>query len=99
MKNPGRPRRRRYGSPSRRPSAKRHCAMSLETEIKSGGLERGRLLYFPVVPGRVEFSIALRRLLLERRPALIALELPDFLAGVYRRAVDRLPEISVILYR
>ncbi len=26
-----------------------------ETDIKSGGLERGRLLYFPVVPGRVEF--------------------------------------------
>src|SRR5580704_3240701 len=72
--------------------------MSLETEIKSGGLERGRLLYFPVVPGRVEFSSALRRLLLERKPALVALELPDFLADAYRRAVDRLPEISVILY-
>lgn len=72
--------------------------MSLETDIKSGGLERGRLLYFPVVPGRVEFAVALRRLLLERKPALVAIELPDFLASAYRRAIARLPQISVILY-
>ncbi len=72
--------------------------MSLETDIKSGGLERGHLLYFPVVPGRVEFAIALRRLLLERKPAIVAVELPEYLAKTYQRAVARLPEISVILY-
>jgi hypothetical protein len=76
--------------------------MSLEAEIKSGSLERGRLRYFPVVPGRVEFAIALRRLLLESkpqsRPKIVAVELPGFLAKSYKRALARLPEMSVLLY-
>jgi len=72
--------------------------MSLEAEIKAGSLERGRFRYFPVVPGRVEFAIELRRLLLAERPPVIALELPGFLADTYRRALTRLPEITVILY-
>jgi len=72
--------------------------MSLETEIKLGGLERGRFRYFPVVPGRVEFAIALRRLLLAEKPAIVAVELPDFLAASYKRALQRLPEMTVILY-
>src|SRR5579862_9961817 len=86
------------GSPLCRPSAKRPCAMSLETEIKAGSLERGRFRYFPVVPGRVEFAIALRRLLLAEKPAIVAVELPDFLAASYKRALQRLPEMTVILY-
>jgi hypothetical protein len=72
--------------------------MSLETEIKRGGLDRGRYLYFPVAPGRVEFTVALRRLLLEQRPQVVAIELPSFLENTYRRALARLPEMSVILY-
>jgi hypothetical protein len=72
--------------------------MSLETEIKSGGLERGRYLYFPVAPGRVEFAAAVRRLLLDQRPQVVAIELPSFLEDAYRRALARLPEMSVILY-
>jgi hypothetical protein len=72
--------------------------MSLETEIKFGGLQRGRFLYFPVAPGRVEFSVALRRLLLERKPKLVAVELPGFLARSYKQALARLPEMSVVLY-
>jgi hypothetical protein len=72
--------------------------MSLEAEFKRGGLDRGRMLYFPVAPGRVEFSIALRRLLLEQRPQIVAVELPGFLEPAYRRALARLPEMSVILY-
>ncbi|HXP84948.1 MAG TPA: hypothetical protein VN841_09520 [Bryobacteraceae bacterium] len=72
--------------------------MSLEADIKLGGLERGRLQYFPVVPGRVEFAAAVRRYLLEHRPRIVALELPGFLEAAYRQAVARLPEISVILY-
>jgi len=71
--------------------------MSLETDIKLGGLERGKVRYFPVVPGRVEFAIALRRLLLAERPQIVAVELPGFLEPAYRRALDRLPEMSVIL--
>ncbi len=72
--------------------------MSLEAEIKAGSLERGRFRYFPVVPGRVEFAIELRRLLLAQKPSVIAVELPDFLADTYRRALTRLPEMTVILY-
>jgi hypothetical protein len=68
-------------------------------EFAPGSLKRGRFLYFPVVPGRVEFAIALRRLLLERRPQVVAVELPEFLRSAYLRAVARLPEMSVILYR
>ena len=72
--------------------------MSLEAEIKRGGLERGRYLYFPVAPGRVEFSIALRQMLLDSRPQVVAVELPSFLEDTYRKALARLPEMSVILY-
>ncbi len=72
--------------------------MSLEADIKRGGLERGRFFYFPVAAGRLEFAVALRRLLLEERPAVVAIELPDFLGNAYRKALARLPEMSVILY-
>ncbi|HVO96629.1 MAG TPA: hypothetical protein VMT15_01115 [Bryobacteraceae bacterium] len=72
--------------------------MSLESDIKAGSLERGRFRYFPVVPGRVEFSVELRKLLLAEKPPIVAVELPGFLAEHYERALQRLPEMSVILY-
>jgi hypothetical protein len=72
--------------------------MSLEAEIKSGALQRGRIRYFPVVPGRLEFTIELRRRLLTEKPAIVAVELPGFLESTYRRALARLPEMSVMLY-
>ena len=54
--------------------------MSLEAEIKSGGLDRGKVRYFPVVPGKLEFALELRRLLLASKPGVVAVELPGFLA-------------------
>jgi hypothetical protein len=72
--------------------------MSLEADIKLGSLQRGRFRYFPVVPGRVEFAIELRKRLLGQQPRIVAVELPGFLAGAYQRALTVLPEISVILY-
>jgi len=72
--------------------------MSLEADIKSGGLDRGKVRYFPVVPGKLEFALALRRLLLATKPGVVAVELPGFLEASYRRALARLPELSVILY-
>ncbi len=72
--------------------------MSLEAEIKSGGLNRGKVRYFPVVPGKLEFALELRKLLLEAKPGVVAVELPGFLASCYQRALARLPEMSVILY-
>jgi hypothetical protein len=70
--------------------------MSLESEIRS--LNRGRYRYIPVVPGRVEFAAELRKLLLAEKPPIIGVELPGFLADTYKRALERLPELSVILY-
>ncbi len=63
-----------------------------------GSLERGRFTYFPAVPGKLEFAIEVRRALLRTRPQVIAVELPTTLRDAYLRAVERLPEMSVILY-
>jgi hypothetical protein len=72
--------------------------MSLEAEIKAGNLDRGRFRYFPVVPGRLEFAVELRRFLLAEKPPIVAVELPGFLTDACRRALARLPQMSVILY-
>jgi len=70
--------------------------MSLESDASS--LRRGRLTYFPVVPGRGEFAAAVRAYILVHRPAIVAVELPTSLEPAYRVAIDRLPRISVIVY-
>jgi hypothetical protein len=64
----------------------------------AGSLRRGNFTYFPVVPGRVEFAAALRRMILRERPKIVAVELPGSLEDAYLQALARLPEISVILY-
>jgi hypothetical protein len=61
-------------------------------------LRRGRLRYFPVVPGRIEFAAALRQALLDERPDVVAVELPEWLRPLYAEAVGRLPEMSVVMY-
>jgi len=63
-----------------------------------GSLQRGRFTYFPVVPGKLEFAIEVRRAILRDKPQVIAVELPTPLHDAYLRAVERLPEMSVILY-
>ncbi len=63
-----------------------------------GNLRRGNLRYFPVVPGKLEFAAAVRRALLDERPKIVAVELPVTLQSAYRRAVGRLPAMSVIFY-
>lgn len=67
-------------------------------DFDPGSLRRGHLTYFPVVPGRVEFSIELRRFLLQHRPKLVAVELPGLLREGFLKAVNRLPEMSVAVY-
>ena len=64
---------------------------------KDSILTRGNIAYFPVIPGRLEFAWRLRRYLLEQRPAVVAVELPSSLERAYRKALDRLPQMSVIL--
>jgi len=61
-------------------------------------LRRGNFTYFPVIPGRLEFSAELRRVILREKPAIIAVELPGSLEDAYLQALARLPEMSVILY-
>ncbi len=63
-----------------------------------GSLQRGRFTYFPVVPGKLEFAIEVRRAILRSKPQVVAVELPTTLRDAYLRAVQRLPEMSVILY-
>jgi len=63
-----------------------------------GSLQRGRFTYFPVVPGKLEFAVELRRRLLRDRPQVVAVELPTTLRDAYLRTVERLPQMSVILY-
>ncbi len=64
----------------------------------AASLKRGRFTYFPVVPGRLEFALEVRRAVLRSRPQVVALELPTTLQQAYLRAVARLPEMSVIFY-
>jgi hypothetical protein len=61
-------------------------------------LRQGKIHYFPVVPGRLEFAEEVRRVILHDRPQVVAVELPSTLEDPFMRAVDRLPELSVILY-
>lgn len=61
-------------------------------------LTRGHLRYLPVVPGRLEFAAAVRHAILREQPQLIAVELPVSLEAAYRKAIRRLPEITVLLY-
>src|SRR5580704_12069963 len=61
-------------------------------------LERGRFSYLPVVPGRLEFAIEVRRRILREQPDVVAVELPATLEAAYLDAIRRLPQISVIFY-
>jgi hypothetical protein len=63
-----------------------------------GSLQRGRFTYFPVVPNRLEFAIEVRQTILRDKPAVIALELPVTLQDAWLRAIQRLPEMSLIFY-
>lgn len=63
------------------------------------GLERGKVSWVPVVPGRMEFAAEVRRRILAERPQVVAVELPATLESLFLQAVDRLPAISVIVYR
>src|SRR3954454_7549074 len=67
--------------------------------LSAGTLVRGNLTYLPVVPGRIEFARRVREFLLANRPDVVAVELPDPLESVYRKAIDRMPQWSVAVIR
>jgi hypothetical protein len=62
------------------------------------GIQQGRLLILPVVHYRMEFASLVRQVLLERKPAAVAVELPQTLEEPFLKAVERLPRLSVVLY-
>jgi hypothetical protein len=72
------------------------AVMPAGSELKN--LQRGSFRYFPVLPGRLEFAVALRAALLRERPKVVAVELPSSLEHAFRRAVKRLPEITVLVW-
>ncbi|RUM87043.1 MAG: hypothetical protein DSZ24_07085 [Thermodesulfatator sp.] len=53
----------------------------------------------PVLHGRLEFAQAVKGELEEFAPEVVALELPTFLEEPFRRALRRLPLLSVIAFR
>lgn len=63
----------------------------------AGTLVRRNIIYFPVVPGRIEFAARVRRYLLEHRPGVVAVELPGSLERQYDAAIARMPKMSVIV--
>ena len=52
----------------------------------------------PVVHERLEFADYARNALAALQPNAVAVEIPSSLGRTWLRAVDRLPEISVLLY-
>jgi len=64
----------------------------------AGSLRRGNFTYFPVIPGKLEFSIELRRAILRAKPKIVAVELPGALEDAHLQALARLPEMSIIVY-
>lgn len=69
----------------------------LREPSQAGTITRGNITYLPVAPGRIEFALRVRRYLLEHRPRVVCVELPSSLEREYKRALDRMPRMSVIL--
>ena len=61
-------------------------------------LTRGRFTYFPVAPGRSEFAALVREKILKLNPQVVAVELPRAIEGATMRAIQRLPEMSVVMF-
>ncbi len=61
-------------------------------------LERGHIEYVPVVPGRMEFALEVRRRIIESQPEVVAVELPGWLQAAYLAAIERLPRLTALVY-
>jgi hypothetical protein len=61
-------------------------------------LQKGNVRFLPVLPGAMEFAAEVRRTVLLEQPKVVAVELPGSLERAYLRAVERLPEITVLMY-
>jgi hypothetical protein len=63
-----------------------------------GSLRRSRFHYLPVAPGRLEFAVEVRQAILREKPQVVAVELPVTLEQACLKAVERLPQITVLVY-
>jgi hypothetical protein len=61
-------------------------------------LVRGGVHVLPVLHERIEFADLVRRAMAQLRPDAVAVEIPSSLESRWLKAVERLPEISVLLY-
>src|SRR5258708_3853157 len=69
----------------------------MDSFFDPNNLTRGCFTYFPVAAGRAEFAVEVRQAILKLRPRVVALELPGCFEVPLRQALNRLPELSVIL--
>ena len=70
----------------------------MSLEVEAGSLQRGNITYFPVAPGRVEFSHRIAPPHSRQRPQVVAVELPGKLGTRTCAPSARLPQMSVIVY-
>ncbi|MCA9694205.1 MAG: hypothetical protein KC636_31760, partial [Myxococcales bacterium] len=85
-------------SPSRpayRPRAPDRLTLGDE-DLRALGLSCGALRVLPILHGRLEFAWLTRQVIARLRPRAIAVELPESLEAPVRKAVARLPLLSVV---
>lgn len=66
--------------------------------LETGGPEGGRILLLPTLHQKLEFAVLARRAFRRFQPGAVAVELPRTIEDSFRRAVLRLPLLSVVLY-
>ena len=72
--------------------------MTTDLRQRYGILEEGGALILPVLHGRMEYADLVRRAVAEGIADAVAVELPDTLTEPVLAAVDRLPQLSILLY-
>lgn len=73
--------------------------MSSDLPLNSYVSQVQGVYFLPIIHHRVEFAERIRWAVDQLKPDVLAVELPRSLSAAYRRAVSRLPEISVITYQ
>ncbi len=67
-------------------------------DLRAQGLDLGPVILLPVVPGRLEPAWMVREAIAALRPSAIAVELAPAREAAFRRAIARLPLLSVVTY-
>jgi hypothetical protein len=75
-----------------------------EKTVPGTGLERdlithGNITFVPVMHGKLEFALVVRRLAAKIKFDAVAVEFPDTLRRHVLKAVERLPYLSVVMYQ